>query len=318
MAEGLLLEQAGMTSVGQLFKTDEITGRLLISENCSYEGIPQNIANKCRVLRMRLCALGKRIRGAPEGTFGQAIQGVKLSQLYRKMYRKHVDELLPGPPSYFTRRKDGIPVPPLADFMRGYDNLFKLNIPSKTLESSFLLLNRQIWTNAKEALIDRDNEGEGEGQGEGGGERAMREGRCALCQGTENTMHLMFECPAYSVPTWEALECAINIMLRNENPDAVGISLHAYQVLYNIYRAPIPKQHEKQILEICQELKRNMIYRRYVRCTGARNIIYNRVRILGHILNALERLRALRRYQGKAHGTVGALIDIIKEQINCL
>jgi hypothetical protein len=169
MADGLMLEQAGMVSVKHLFKPDDITGRLLVSENCSYDGIPPNIATKCRVLRMRLCALGKRIREVPEGTFSQVIKEVKMSQLYRKMYRKHVDGLLPGPPSYFTRRKDGIPVPSLAEFMKGYDNLFKLNIPSKTLETSFLLLNRQIWTNAKESMINRENEEEEGGPGEGGG-----------------------------------------------------------------------------------------------------------------------------------------------------
>ena len=128
-------------------------------------------------------------------------------------------------------------------------------------------------------------------------------------------MHLMFECPVYSGPIWEALEEAINVMLKNDNPDSVGISLHAYQVLYNVYRAPIPKQHEKQIMELLQEIKRNIIYRRYVRCTNARGIFYNRIRILGHILNVLEKLRALRSYQGKANGTLCALIDIVREQI---
>jgi hypothetical protein len=315
MADGLMLEQAGMVSVKHLFKPDDITGRLLVSENCSYDGIPPNIATKCRVLRMRLCALGKRIREMPEGTFSQVIKEVKMSQLYRKMYRKHVDGLLPGPPSYFTRRKDGIPVPSLAEFMKGYDNLFKLNIPSKTLETSFLLLNRQIWTNAKESMINRENEEEEGGPGEGGAGRDMREGRCSLCQGIENTMHLMFECPVYSGPIWEALEIAINTMLKNDDPDSVGISLHAYQVLYNVYRAPIPKQHDKQIMELCQEIKRNMIYRRYVRCNDARALAYSRLRILGHILNVLEKLRALRRFQGKNHGTLCALIDIFREQI---
>jgi hypothetical protein len=126
----------------------------------------------------------------------------------------------------------------------------------------------------------------------------------------------MFECPVYSGPIWEALEGVINVLLINEKPDAVGISLHAYQVLYNVYRAPIPKQHEKQLMEIFQEIKRNLIYRRYVRCTNARGIGYNRIRILGHILNVVEKLRALRSFQGKAHGTLCALTAIVKEQIS--
>jgi hypothetical protein len=146
MAEGLILEQAGLTHVGQLFGVDELTGRMLSGVNRSFDGIPPNMANKCRLLRSRLCALGNRLGDMPAGCFGQVTDKLKLSQLHRRMHRKHVDGMLPGPPAYFTRRKDGIPVPPLVDFMKGYDTLFKLNIPSKTLETSFLLLNRQIWT----------------------------------------------------------------------------------------------------------------------------------------------------------------------------
>ncbi len=58
------------------------------------------------------------------------------------MSRDNKDATLPGPPSYFTRRRDGIPVPPLDQFMNEYRNLFKMDIPSKTLENSYLLMNR--------------------------------------------------------------------------------------------------------------------------------------------------------------------------------
>jgi hypothetical protein len=143
MADGLMLEQAGMTCVKQLFKTDDLTGRLLVGENCGYEGVPPNIANKCRVLRMRLCALGKRVREVPEGTFCQLVQETKMSQLYRRMHRQHVDGLLPGPPSYFTRRKDGIPVPSLADFMKGYDNPKPLRHPFFSSTGRFGLMLRR-------------------------------------------------------------------------------------------------------------------------------------------------------------------------------
>jgi hypothetical protein len=194
--------------------------------------------------------------------------------------------------------------------MKGYDNLFKLNIPSKTLEASFLLLNRQIWTNAKERHIDRG--GVGEEAEDGGG----RGDRCSLCQGTENTMHLMFECPAYSEPLWETLSEIINDMIGMENPNATRFSLHAFQVLYNMYKAPIPAQHAKQIAEVCQELKRNIIYRRYVRCTGGMNIVYNRNRILSHIFNALNKMGALRKHQGKVHDTICSLADIAKGKLN--
>jgi hypothetical protein len=39
-----------------------------------------------------------------------------------------------GPPSYYYKRKDGIPVPTLNLFRRGYKNLTAEDIPSKTLK----------------------------------------------------------------------------------------------------------------------------------------------------------------------------------------
>jgi hypothetical protein len=56
---------------------------------------------------------------------------------------------MPGPLSFFTRRRHGIPVPALDQFMTGYKNLFKMDIPSKTLQNSYLVMNRQVWTNEK-------------------------------------------------------------------------------------------------------------------------------------------------------------------------
>ena len=34
--------------------------------------------------------------------------------------------------------------------MKGYKRLFKLDLSSKTIENSYKVLNRQIWTNQKE------------------------------------------------------------------------------------------------------------------------------------------------------------------------
>jgi hypothetical protein len=42
-------------------------------------------------------------------------------------------------------------------FMTGYKNLFKMNILSKTLEkASYLVMNRQAWTNENNALVRWD------------------------------------------------------------------------------------------------------------------------------------------------------------------
>ena len=200
-------------------------------------------------------------------------------------------------------------MPALAEFMKGYDNIFRLNLPSKTLENSFLLMNRQIWTNAKEALMDRGEEGDEERGGVNGAE-------CGLCQGRENTMHLMFECEEYSEKIWAQLGKAVTEMLAEEagreGGSPANIRLHAFQVLYNINKAPIPRKHSKQVNEVIQEVKRSLVHRRYVRCTGGNRVRYNAQRISSHLLIALKKLVGFRKYQGRNADTVTALAAIVE------
>ncbi len=92
---------------------------------------------KCKSLRGRLQNIRSR-GGTVLGSFSSTTEGIKFSALYRKLPRDNKDAYLPGPPSYFTRRRDGIPFPLLDLFMTGYKNLFKMDIPSKTLENSYL------------------------------------------------------------------------------------------------------------------------------------------------------------------------------------
>jgi hypothetical protein len=100
-------------------------------------------------LRRTIAGEGLPVGLAPKGPFLKARLNGKFSSLYRKLFREEKEGGVPGPPSYYTRRGGGIPVPALHKFMKGYKNLLKLNIPSKTISNSFLVMNRQIWTNQK-------------------------------------------------------------------------------------------------------------------------------------------------------------------------
>jgi hypothetical protein len=159
-AEGLMLEHYGLTHVGQLFGRDDITGRIKTGIDTDYpEDMTRDQAGliiKCKNLRRTI--QGRRATGDNvQGNFWQITEGVKYSGLFRKLTRETRDAMHPGPPSFFTKRRDGIPVPTLGLFMSGYRNLFKLDIPSKTLENSYLIMNRQIWTNQKN-LLSREGE----------------------------------------------------------------------------------------------------------------------------------------------------------------
>ena len=60
-----------------------------------------------------------RTRTVADGTFLQVVGSMKLSGLFRRMQRASKDKEIQGPPAFFTRRRDGIPVPALAEFMKG-------------------------------------------------------------------------------------------------------------------------------------------------------------------------------------------------------
>jgi hypothetical protein len=93
-----------------------MTGRIMTGEDSDYpEDMTTNHAGltiKCKNLRRTL--QGRKVNGYNLlGNFGQITEGMKYSGLLRKLAREARDTLHPGPPSYFTRRKDGIPVPAL-------------------------------------------------------------------------------------------------------------------------------------------------------------------------------------------------------------
>ena len=300
-ADGITLETFGLTYVGQLWGKDDITGRIDGSADVRY---PDNMSlnhggliTKCKNLRHNL----RRNMNAGTvliGSFSQTTANIKYSGLYRKLCREALDASMPGPPSFFTRRKDGIPVPALDRFMTGYRNLFKMDISSKTLENSFLVMNRQVWTNEKSFLS-------GQGRAEG-----RLDDNCKLCGRKENTMHLLFECESYSEPLWTLLEKTINDAIGLEEPAGgyVNIRMHAFLVLYNITTG-IPGKYCKIIMIVIQEIKRNIIFRRYQRETANAGgvTIYPRERLLAHLSITIRKIFNLRKYCGKSNTFLEAM-----------
>ena len=139
---------------------------------------------KCRALRKEVGGRGGFVHAPPyKGT--EILKKGKFSHFYRKIKRQEHESAINCPPSYKTRIKDGYAVPPLAEYMKGYKRIFKLDLPTKTIENSYNLLQRQNWTNQKEHWKTPAR-----------GEESCNQ--CTLCGGVENIMHLLFECPEYS------------------------------------------------------------------------------------------------------------------------
>lgn len=126
-------------------------------------------------------------------------------------------------------------------------------------------------------------------------------------------MHLMFECEQYSEPLWELLSQAITALVREEDAGAPVVRLHAFQALYNLDKAPIPREHSKQVSEVIQEVKRAIVYRRYIVNNRERVGRYDGRRLQAHLLITLEKMQAFRRYQGKNVRTIEGLIRLIKD-----
>ncbi len=297
-AESITLAHFGLHYVEQLFPINDLTGRLIMDQDANLGnrlGLA-NVAllNKCKNLRMEIFRSRLPANIGRSVGFAKVYLGMKWSRVYRRLHREEGDKKFPGPPSYFTRRRDGIPVPSLHLFMKGYTNIMTWKISSKTKETAFLILNRQIWTNQKESWANR-----------GAGEAIVQDS-CGLCGERENTQHLLFECDTYSAPLWNLLKEILNLLIDEGEDNHPHITLHAYNIMFNLQIAGALRGWGDQVNILIQEIKRNIIFRRYKRCIGNVNayVDYDRPRLAAHLMIVVRKLISLRQYQGQDFGTL--------------
>ena len=273
ITEGIELARLGFTYVAQIFGRNDLTGKIDKKVDAEMLQVRQSIRNKCMTLRFRLSKLFLNIDSIPGESILKTLNRVRWSAAFRNVYRDKLDSSMPGPPSYFSRIRDGIPVPELKKFMGGYKKLFKLQLFSKTLETSFLTLNRQIWTNLKQHLSN-------------GGDQEDDTAKCLLCDMVENTGHLLFECEGYSFKIWRMLQEGLRFI----EGEGIRPTIHGYNVLYNLEVTGLSLQKNDQLFYLIQEIKRDIIYRRYVRSTADVRIrIFSGTRIVAHLLLTLKR-----------------------------
>jgi len=148
LAEALVLKHHGIINVSQLFcKYEDRAGRDL-SKDTAYPrelevGYP-GIVGKCKHLRneIRKEMVGKQLQTSTvHKSFFLKENLSRLSIKYRKWVRQDTDSTIPGPPSYFTRQREGIIVPDMEEYKKGYRSIIRMDIPSKTKETAYLILN---------------------------------------------------------------------------------------------------------------------------------------------------------------------------------
>ena len=304
-AESVILKELyGFEKTSQLFLTDNLTGKIDLSKDCVFPvGMEQRdpgLVIKCRALRRELGGRGGFIH-APTHKCTEILQKGKFSYFYRKIKRQSNEDVIKCPPSYKTRIKDGYAVPSLAEYMKGYKKLFKMDLPSKTIENSFNILNRQTWTNQKEQWKNSAR-----------GEDSSNE--CRLCGGVENTNHLLFDCTEYPEIVWDALKDALNLISDTGN----RITVHMFNIMYNTNIRNLPEKMQKQVGIIIQEFKRSIIAKRYARCTNENlnNIIYDRDRVLAHWIIICKKVISFRRFQGKDKKVLEDLKSAFENMLN--
>jgi hypothetical protein len=68
------------------------------------------------------------------------------SYLNRLLYKEALAAEIKAPPSYYTRQRDGLPLPHIDTYCKAYDKLMSCNITSTTATAfSFAALNRTVW-----------------------------------------------------------------------------------------------------------------------------------------------------------------------------
>ena len=111
----------------------------------------------------------------------------------------------------------------------------------------------------------------------------------------ENTMHFLFDFPEYPELEWEVLKDVLNVVAETEN----RIAIHMFNVMYNTNIKNSSEKMQKQVDFFIQEFKRNIVFKRFERCTNANlnNIILDKNRVCAHWIIICKKAISFRTYQ---------------------
>ena len=285
------LETLGIVTVSQLYETQE-NGQITNQNNIRlFAQLLQTHPN----LYLKLQSLTHLLRHKrrrdvfPLGittAHCQIQKDRKLSSEYRKRSREEIDKGIRVPPAYSTRERDGVYHPGEQTFIKAYDITDNKDIPSKTKEVSFQILNRTIWTNSKafkSGLEDSDS--------------------CMHCEDTETMEHLLLQCENYSALIWQEYSSLITAVLKEHSghQDIPRMDHYPLHIIFNVQHPSIllhvtNDRSRRVLIHLTQEIKRDIIYRR-MNTTGNGNPV-PLPRIHAHLLSTITKLKALLEYQG--------------------
>jgi hypothetical protein len=154
MAEAELLWGWDIIVVSQLFKTNDLTGKLDRTEN----DVLADRLQQYPLLRHKLHLLTGQLRNhsflnktsVAVTTIALLFQkDHNISQKYKKLLRHNLHQTMVTPPAFGTRERDGVFVPERQTFVDSFKVLSLPYLSSKTKEVAFQIHNRTVWTNNK-------------------------------------------------------------------------------------------------------------------------------------------------------------------------
>jgi len=285
------LQAQDITTVSQLLAVND--NNLLTNEidlNVLHN-LPPNLQIKLHhlmtnIIRNRLPLQDKR-RDNNSSLHRLLLMDTNSSIKYRQLISRQRGDSISRAPAYSTRVRDQIYVPEENTFSEGYLVLKLSNIPSKTKETAFQILNRTIWTNNKSFKSGlRDSPS------------------CDYCDEIETMEHLIHDCQNYSYLIWHHFGKMITTFLADlADREISRVIFTPKEIIFNkphpsILRYISDHPTRKAILLLIQEIKRNIIYRRMNIRENQHNIPTSQPRVIAHLLSTIKKLHSLYSYAG--------------------
>jgi hypothetical protein len=311
-----VLRGAGIHTIGQIYNPGEgIIVQSHMPLRACPAGVPEGIWGKVRQVRLALT----RRQVLRQGTHRDAntIQIVRrtgtFSYLNRKLYKEALVREIKAPPSYHSRRRDGLPLPAVDQYCKAYDKLMTCpNTTTAAIAFNFAALNRTVWTARKQTL-----------SGNAGGGRQnepVDPGTCDLCGAEEDTAHILTDCNNYSYKLWERFGRHLTAACRTLQPECGIILVTFSNIMYFTQVTGLPLPYTKHVLALIIELKRDIYVRRTERCIARdldgghvdrarRGRLYTDQRLDMHISIACSRIIAMIEMKGKEAGILNVIRD---------
>jgi len=312
------LRRAGIYTVGQIFNPgDGITVHSHLPAIPKPGAITACLWNK--VLYIKRTLAGKQILRQGIHITENAIQIVRRTGTYshvnRQLYKEEAAKEIKAPPSFYTRRQDGQPLPALNRYCQAYEKLMTCSHTTTVATAfNFAVLNRTVWTGKKQALSGN--------AGGGRQDEPLTTGTCDLCDTLEDTAHILTDCNGYSYRLWERFNRHLTIACRTLNPTNGMIHVTYNNIMYFTDITGLPQAYRRKVLALIIELKRDIYVRRTERCAerevardglpAGRNRLYTDQRLDMHISIACLRIARMCQHKGKDAG----ILDTIRE--SCL